>query len=68
MKLVLILAACLFAGIALAESRQQVPQYPYPSEPQYQYLPMDTRGEKAIKCPKGLRPYQGECRKWRRTD
>jgi hypothetical protein len=49
---------------ALAEKRALVPQYPYPANPQYQYPMVDSRGER-IKCPKGQKPYQGVCRKWR---
>lgn len=40
-----------------------VPQYPYASEPQYQYERTDGRA--TIKCPKGFKPFQGQCRKWR---
>ena len=68
MRVFVAITACLLASAAVAEGRKQVPQYPYPSDPQYQYPPMDARGEKPTKCPKGLKPYQGECRKWRRVD
>jgi hypothetical protein len=42
-------------------------EYPYPAEPQYQYPMMDGRGNR-LKCPKGTKPFQGVCRKWRRVD
>jgi hypothetical protein len=70
MRVALALATCLLvlASPAPGQERKQVPQYPYPAEPMYQYPAMDSRGEKPSKCPKGLKPYQGECRKWRRVD
>ena len=39
----------------------QVREYPYPSEPQYQY-PVQSRHSKQLKCPKGQAPFQGKCR------
>ena len=68
MRIAIALAACFIVSTAFAQGRQQMPQYPYPSEPMYQYPPMDARGEKRTKCPKDLKPYQGVCRKWRRVD
>ena len=38
-------------------------EYPYPAEPQYQYPRMDGRAD--LKCPKGQKPFQGKCRKFR---
>lgn len=35
-------------------------EYPYPNEPQYMYP-----GKELRKCPKGVAPYQGKCRKIR---
>jgi hypothetical protein len=67
MRLALTLAGCLLSGAALAQNVPPIPQYPYPAEPQYQYPAMDSRGER-LKCPKGQKPYQGVCRKWRRVD
>ena len=68
LAIVAALLGCAVTTGALAQGRTTapVPQYPYPAEPQYQYPPMDPRGQSSIKCPKGQKPYQGVCRKWRR--
>jgi hypothetical protein len=60
MWLVILLATLLPAaaqggGLTLGSAARE---YPYPSEPQYQY-PVT---ERAKKCPKGQAPYQGKCR------
>jgi len=69
MRTLLVLYACLLATAAPAQERKAPPrEYPYPSEPQYQYPMMDSRSQGRLKCPKGTKPFQGTCRKWRRVD
>jgi hypothetical protein len=55
-------AAAMFIGVVTASAAQ----YPYPAEPQYQYPRMDGRPD--LKCPKGMKPFQGKCRRVRRVD
>ena len=53
----------------MAQERKAAPrEYPYPAEPQYQYPTTDGRSQGRLKCPKGTKPFQGVCRKWRRVD
>lgn len=69
MRTLLVLCVCVVATAAPAQERKPPPrEYPYPSEPQYQYPTTDGRSQGRLKCPKGTKPFQGVCRKWRRVD
>jgi hypothetical protein len=56
-------AALIMLLLVAAASATERREYPYPANPQYQYEPTD--GNKTLKCPKGYKPFQGKCRKWR---
>jgi hypothetical protein len=69
MRSLLIIGACVVATSATAQERKDAPrEYPYTAEPQYQYPTTDGRSQGRLKCPKGTKPFQGVCRKWRRVD
>ena len=53
--------ALLFVLLSSLPLLAQAREYPYPSEPQYQY-PEQTKSKKAMKCPRGQAPFQGKCR------
>jgi hypothetical protein len=68
-RYLLIVGACVVATSAMAQERKAAPrEYPYPAEPQYQYPTTAGRSQDRLKCPKGTKPFQGVCRKWRRVD
>jgi len=66
LAMLILLLAC--GGSAIAQGFTfggTGPDYPYPNEPQYQYPYTDGRGRLVNRCPRGLAPYQGKCRKIR---
>ena len=61
--LMLLLATALPASAqGLTIGSGQAREYPYPSEPQYQYPMKDSRARTQLKCPKGQAPFQGKCK------
>jgi hypothetical protein len=69
MKILIAISICVLSSAAMAQDRKAAPrEYPYPAEPQYQYPTTDGRSKDRLKCPRGTKPFQGVCRKWRRVD